>query len=71
MGRKKIKMPCEEKTGKQRRLCFATDEFKDFSKIRKRESREMNTKLNSMDDDLDGIGIIGPNSDSIGASLFV
>ena len=33
-------MPCKEKKGKQRRLCFATKEFTDFSKIKKQKKNK-------------------------------
>ncbi len=32
-----MKMPCKDKEGKQRRFCFLTDEFTDFSQVRKKK----------------------------------
>lgn len=35
-------MPCSEYHGKQRRLCFATGEFKDFSRREEHRDRKSN-----------------------------
>jgi len=48
-------MPCEKYEEKQR----------------KENHKEMNTKLNSMEDDIDDIRVIRSASSGIGASLFV
>lgn len=33
-------MPCSKYKGKQRALCFATDEWKDWSKIKKAKKKK-------------------------------